>query len=135
MKNINNIETNKDLLLFINSEKKSFCNINFKTIYKCFINCFIKTLININNKLKSIDNLKLHVTTGSNILFHVFIILLNYSNNITLTIFLSERAILLYTEFILMAKNPNINKELYYIPNLTDAMNFAYKKTRTIKFR
>jgi hypothetical protein len=62
-------------------------------------------------------------------MFHVFWVLLNYTNNINVTIILAERAILLFTEFILMAKNSHISKDLYYIPNVTDAMNFAYKKT------
>ena len=75
------------------------------------------------------DNNYTYTIASSNILFHVFWVLLNYTNNLTVTIFLSERAILLFTEFILMASNPTINKELYYIPNLTDAMNFSYKKT------
>tara|TARA_E500000178_G_scaffold268232_1_gene265834 strand:+ start:721 stop:1251 length:531 start_codon:yes stop_codon:yes gene_type:complete len=28
-----------------------------------------------------------------------------------------------------MSKNPSINKDLYFTPNITDAINFAYKKT------
>lgn len=120
---------NTDLLTFINNEKKENINYNFHNIYNFFFKCFIKTIVEVNNKIKDIDNIQIHVITGSNVMFHVFCVLLNYSNNLTLTIFLSERAVLLYTEFIIMSKNPNINKDLCYIPNLVDAMNFAFKKT------
>jgi len=123
------IDNTTDLLAFIDSEKKSACNFNFNKIYSYFSKCFIKTLTTVHDKMKETDNIQIYTIASSNILFHVFWVLLNYTNNLTVTIFLSERAILLFTEFILMASNPNINKDLYYIPNLTDAMNFAYKKT------
>jgi hypothetical protein len=123
------IDNSVDLLAFINSEKKSVCNFNFNKIYSYFSKCFIKTLITVHDKMEETDNNYTYAIASSNILFHVFWVLLNYTNNLTVTIFLSERAILLFTEFILMASNPNINKELYYVPNLTDAMNFSYKKT------
>ena len=37
--------------------------------------------------------------------------------------------ILLFSEFIILSRDPSINKDLCYIPNLSDAINFAYKKT------
>lgn len=122
---------NLELINFINKEK-TYNYLNNPKIYSCFIKCFIKTLINIHTKLNeiiNINNINTHVITGSNVMYHVFWIIINYTNNLSVTIFLSEKAVLLYTEFILMAQNPIINKELYYIPNLIDAMNFAYKKT------
>ena len=73
--------------------------------------------------------MSLNVITGSNIMFNVFWTILLYSNNMTLTIFLAERSVLLFTEFILMAYNPFINKDLFYTPNIIDAINFSYKKT------
>ena len=76
---------------------------------------------------KKFDNQKI-LSTGSNILFNVFICLLNYTNNLTLSIFLAERSVLLFTEFIILSRDPEINKDLYYIPTITDAVNFSYTK-------
>jgi hypothetical protein len=124
-----NIENNNDLIKFIELEKKTVNNTSNEKIIDMFYKCFFKTLIETNIKFKNIDNFKKSVYIGSNIMFNVFWIILNYTNNLTLTIFLSERAILLFSEFIILSRDPSINKDLCYIPNLSDAINFAYKKT------
>ena len=46
-----------------------------------------------------------------------------------LTIFLAERAILLYTEFIIMSNDKQVMKDVCYQPTMTDPILFAYKKT------
>ena len=51
-------------------------------------------------------------------MFNVFWILLLYTNNLTLSIFLSERSILLFTEFVVLSTDPKVNKDLSYIPNI-----------------
>ena len=43
--------------------------------------------------------------------------------------FLTERAVLLFTEFIIMSKNPMLNKEFRFMPNICDALAFSVKKT------
>jgi len=43
--------------------------------------------------------------------------------------FLTERAVLLFTEFIIMSKNPMLNKEFRFMPNISDAFAFSVKKT------
>ena len=55
--------------------------------------------------------------------------MLSYTKNIKLTMFFSERAILLYTEFIIMSRNPILNNDLNFTPNINDALQFVYKKT------
>jgi len=124
-----NLENNNDLLKFIENEKKQYNDFNNEKIINLFYKCFYKTLIEIHDKFKHIENYNKTVYIGSNIMFNVFWILLNYTNNLTLTIFLSERAVLLFSEFIILSKDPKINKDLCYVPNLSDAINFAYKKT------
>ena len=124
-----NIENNNDLIKFIELEKKKINNISNEKLIDVFYKCFLKTLIETNIKFKNIDNSKKNVYMGSNIMFNVFWIILNYTNNITLTVFLAERSILLFSEFIILSRDPSINKDLCYIPNLSDAINFAYKKT------
>ena len=126
------IENNTDLVDFINKEKLKYNELNQSKIHKYFSKCFIKTIIEIDNKFKNLESeIGNHngVILGTNMLFHVFWILISYTNNIRLTIFLSERAILLFTEFVIMAKEPSIKDDLCYIPNILDAVAFAYKKT------
>ena len=124
-----NIENNNDLFNFIENERKVINISENKTIIELFYKCLIKTILEVHTKFINIeDNIK-HVYIGSNIVFNVFWILLNYTNNLTLTIFLSERSILLFSEFIILSRDPKINKDLCYAPNLSDAINFAYKKT------
>ena len=124
-----NIETNNDLIKFIELEKKEVNTVSNDKIIDAFYKCFLKTLVETNIKFKNLDNFKKNVYMGSNIMFNVFWIILNYSNNLSLTIFLAERSILLFSEFIILSRDPSINKDLCYIPNLSDAINFAYKKT------
>ncbi len=62
-------------------------------------------------------------------IYHIYFILINYSNNIKLTIFLLERSILLYTEFIIMSQDKKMVDEIYFIPNINDAVSFSFKKT------
>jgi hypothetical protein len=127
-----NIENNSDLIEFINKEKRNYSELNHNKVYKYFCRCTIKTVNEIHEKFSEKEaeiDLKNGVIMGTNMLYHVFWILITYTNNIKLTIFLTERAILLFTEFILMSKEPNIKDDLCYDPNITDAVSFAYKKT------
>jgi hypothetical protein len=124
-----NIENSENLLKFINNEKKPFNNFNNNKTIDFFYKIYIKNILEMKNKFKKINNNKHIIFIGSNILYNVFISLLNYTNNLTLSIFLAERSILLYTEFIILSRDPDINKDLYYIPTISDAINFSYKKT------
>lgn len=124
-----NIENADNLLKFINNEKKPFNDFNNTKTIDFFYKIYIKNILEMETKFKKIKNSKHIVFIGSNILYNVFISLLNYTNNLTLSIFLAERAILLYTEFIILSRDPDINKELYYIPTISDAVHFSYKKT------
>ena len=80
-------------------------------------------------KFKDIANINESVISGINMIYHIYFILINYTNNIKLTIFLLERAILLYTEFIIMSQDKKMVDEIYFIPNINDAVSFSFKKT------
>ena len=125
------IEKNSDLINFINDECKKLEEPNLNKIFKCFCKCFCKSLTDIWNKFKDIENLDLKesIILGSNMIYHIYWFLIVYANNLKLSIFLTERAILLYTEFIIMSRDPSVNKELYFTPTISDAVSFAYKKT------
>ena len=125
------IEKKTDLISFINDESKIYEEPNLNKIFKCFCKCFCKTLKDISIKFKGMENLDIKeaLLMGSNMIYHIYWLLIGYANNLKLTIFLTERAILLYTEFIIMSRDPKLNKDIYFTPNISDAVAFAYKKT------
>ncbi len=124
------IEKNSDLLEFINSEKYEE-DIDISKSYLYFNTCCCKTLIELDKKLKGLNDKSMtqEIIMGTQMFSHVFFVLLGYTNNLKLTIFLAERAILLYTEFIIMSNDKQVMKDVCYQPSLTDPILFAYKKT------
>ena len=124
------IEKKKNLIDFIDKEVEDTSISDINKAFKFFNKCLSKSIIECYNKLYSINiNILDAVNSCSDLVFHVYWSLLSYTNNIRLTIFLSERAVLLFTEFITMSRNPMLNKELKFTPNINDALIFAYKKT------
>ena len=125
------ISKKKDLSDFINGEINKGEQININKAFKLFNKCLTKSLVECLIKFYEIENIDTSNALSSclDLVYHVYWSLLAYTNNIKLTIFLSERAILLYSEFITMSQNPILNSELYLIPNINDALTFAYKKT------
>lgn len=130
MNNLNhNIENNSiELIQFINKVKQTK-KINYKQIYRVFSKCLAKSIIEMDNKFKSLQSSNESIISGINMIYHIYYILIVYSNNIKLTIFLLERAILLYTEFIIMSQDKNMVEEIYFVPNINDAISFSFKKT------
>tara|TARA_Y100000590_G_scaffold201465_1_gene228917 strand:- start:527 stop:1303 length:777 start_codon:yes stop_codon:yes gene_type:complete len=124
------IEKNSDLLEFINSEVYT-TDIDINKAYLYFNTCCCKTLIELDKKLKNLNDKpkRQEIIMGTQMFFHVFFVLLSYTNNLKLTIFLAERAILLYTEFIIMSNDKQVMKDVCYQPSITDPILFAYKKT------
>ena len=124
------IEKNSDLLEFINSERLEE-KIDLNKSYLYFNTCCCKTIIELHKKLENLNekSMKEEIVMGVKMFSHVFFVLLSYTNNLKLTIFLAERAILLYTEFIIMSNDKQVMKDVCYQPTLTDPITFAYKKT------
>lgn len=127
------IEKKYDLEQFINTEIKIYSNgdINLSKIFKYYYKCQSRILFEIYDKLKNLCEKEMYqiIQYGSNMVNHIFWILYSYSLNIKLTMFLTERAILLFTEFIIMSKNPLLNKEFRFMPSINDAFCFSIKKT------
>jgi hypothetical protein len=117
-----------ELIDFINQEKV-FKKINSKKIINIFNKCIIKSILELDIKFNSINNKHKSIIACINMIYNVFIILILYSNNIKLTIFLVERSILLYSEFIIMSQDKKMINEICFLPNITDALSFSYKKT------
>lgn len=117
-----------ELINFINKERSSK-KINYKKILNFFHKCLNRSIIEMNNKFSKIKGIHETIISGINMIYHIFYILITYTNNIKLTIFLLERAILLYTEFIIMSQDKSVVDEIYFIPNINDAIAFSFKKT------
>lgn len=122
------IENSVELITFINKERYTK-KINYKKVVRFFYKCLHKSIIEMNIKFKEIDNSNESLISGINMIYHIFFILIVYTNNIKLTIFLLERSILLYTEFIIMSQDKKVVEEIYFVPNINDAVSFSFKKT------
>ena len=118
----------KELIDFINQEKINK-KVNPKKVLIYFNKCISNSLIELDNKLEKVENKYNSIIAGINMIFNIFFIIIFYSNNIKLTIFLVERSILLYTEFIIMSQDKKIIDDICFTPNITDAISFSYKKT------
>jgi len=120
-----------DLLVLIEQEKlpfQKFDQINSLKFYCYYIS---KVVVETYLKLKEFDNLDLNeaILTGSNMIHHIFWILTSYTFNLQPTVFLVDRAILLYIQFIVMSRNPEMNNDPCYLPNISDALTFTYRKS------
>ena len=107
-----------DLNIFLQSKiETSYPNI--QTIYNLYSKLIYKALIKIYDKFKNIDYCLKAIETIHNI----FWIILNYSNNLKLCMFLSERAVILFIEYVVLSDN--INENICFL----DIKKFIYKKT------
>lgn len=122
-----------DLEQFINSEVKNYQNgdTDLSKIYRYYYKCLVKIIIEIYEKIDNIKDIDLNeiIKYGTNMVTHIYWFLYGYSLNLKLTMFMTERAVLLFCEFIIMSKNPMLNKEFRFLPNISDAIAFTLKKT------
>ena len=120
-----------DLVEFIKNEKKRWNSAEAEKSPTIYIKHATKTLFEMYQKLHKITDINLLHTldTGLSLIYHVFWLLFSYTYNLKLTMFLSERAILLFTEFIVMSRNPLLNRDMNFLPNINDAVLFSYRKT------
>ena len=122
-----------DLEQFINSEVKNYQNgdTDLLKIYRYYYKCLVKIIIEIYEKLDNVKDIDLNeiIKYGTNMVTHIYWFLYGYSLNLKLTMFMTERAVLLFCEFIIMSKNPMLSKEFRFLPNVSDALAFSLKKT------
>lgn len=122
---------NKEYSLFPLDELKQKSKHNgdildMKKVFSIYNTCSIKTIIELKNKL---DNKYNYIEMGISVLYYIFFLVLRSSNNIKLCLKLSERAILLFTEFIIQSREKKASGDLVFSPSIGDAVSFAYKKT------
>lgn len=123
-----NVDKNIELIEFLNQEKLNK-KISSRKIHAYFNKCIIKSLLELENKFSNISNKDFYILNGCNMVFYVYFILIFYTNNIKLTLFLMDRSILFYTEFIIMSQDKKLIDQICFIPNINDALFFTYKKT------
>ena len=100
---IQNIDNSSgELKSFIDKERLAK-KINFKKIFRYFSKCLRKSIIEMKIKFKDIANINESIISGINMIYHIYFILINYSNNINNNI--PSKGPLLYTEFIIMSQD------------------------------
>lgn len=120
----------QDIIQFINQEKKKPNISDIHKSFKLFTKIMYKSLYDIYTKTKELEiNFNNLIECGTLLIYHVYWTIYTNSYNIKLTMFLTERCILLFTEFIIMSRNPILNNDLNFIPDINDAMHFSLKKT------
>ena len=112
----------------VNNSQKNII-LSDKHILNYFHTFIDKNITEIYDKFKTYKNILDIVNYLCNMIYNIFWIVFNNSRNIFLTLFLLDKSILLFTEFIILSSDPSIVKDLYYKPNIIDALNFSYKKT------
>jgi hypothetical protein len=100
--------------------------LDMKRVYSIYNTCSIKTIIELKTKLNDKYN---YIEMGISVLYYIFFLVLRSSKNMKLCLKLSERAILLFTEFIIQSKEKKASGDLVFNPSIADAVSFAYKKT------
>ena len=127
----NNEELNNNIIEFINN-KKLQDKLSDLEIYKYFIQLIHNFSLKLNNKFLNIENKNEIIFNGINIIVNLYFILIFHSNNIKLTIFLIERAMLLYNEFIIMSNDNSIINDICFTPNINDEFYLFIKKQLVI---
>tara|TARA_B100000131_G_scaffold216820_1_gene208462 strand:- start:686 stop:1612 length:927 start_codon:yes stop_codon:yes gene_type:complete len=116
------------MLEFINSKIILSNKIQFNKVYQFFIKIMIKALVCPTEKLTNNE----YSTICYDIVFNVFWTLFNYTKNIKLTMFLCDRSIDLFNEYmemILAALNSNLLSQNKIKIKPTDIKLFIYNKT------
>lgn len=114
-------DKDNQLLHFIETKQDVSTILNERDLYYIFTksirNSFVKTYEQLNNIEYSIH--------CSNIVVSIFWIVLSYTNNLKLTLFLCERAIILFIEYITLSRTMMNSEPI----NITDVKLFIYRKT------
>lgn len=124
-------DSKENLLEFIQKESLLIAPQSNKIILETYACALWKGFFDMKHKLqqlKELDSLKA-IDMGLLLIDNVFWIIYNYSANIQLTLFLTERGRLLYTEFLYMSRTHQLMKELNAYPTIHDGFQFAIKKS------
>ena len=122
------LTNNQDMLDFINSKVMKPSKLQFSKVYQFFLKIIMKSILSSIEKLNNTE----YSLICCDIVFNIFWTLLNYTRNIKLTMFLCDRSIDLFNEYmemIIAALNNNILSENKIKIKTTDIKLFIYNKT------
>lgn len=117
---MSSINKDAELLNFIEKKKLDKDSIDLKKIFFLFLRVMKNTIINCYIKLNNVN----FTSSCIEMIFSIFWIIYSYTYNAKLTMFLSERAVVLFNEYINLSSNMESNNV-----NLADVKLFIYKKT------
>ena len=120
-----------DLVKFIHQESLSEKKQSNQVIIETYACTLWKGFFDMKHKLYNIPKLNtIHaIEMGIQLIDNLFWILFHYSSNLQLTLFLTERGRLLYTEFLSMSRSHQLMKQLNTYPSIHDGFQFAIKKS------
>lgn len=124
-------DSKENLLEFIQKESLLSVPQSNKVIIETYACALWKGFFDMKHKMQHLRDLDCTkaVDMGLLLIDNVFWIIYNYSSNIQLTLFLTERGRLLYTEFLHMSRTHQLMKELNSFPSIHDGFQFAIKKS------
>ncbi len=114
-----------DLLQFINQKKQENIDVPNKKIVTNYCKVITNSITKCYEKV-SVDK---YCIICMETIDHLFWVLFMYSKNLKLTMFLCDRAILLFNEYIIMTKSSIQGLTSKDNVHLTDVKSFVYKKT------
>jgi hypothetical protein len=116
---------------FIKHETISSKKISKHIVIETFACTLWKGFFDMKHRLYKIQNLdvQLAVETGIRLINNLFWILFNCSSNLQLTLFLTERGRLLYSEFLSMSRTHALMQNAEHFPSIQDGFQFAIKKS------
>ena len=114
-----------DLLNFINQKKQSEIDITPKKIIHMYSKIIISSVTRSLGKL----GIYKYTVACCETVIQLFWILFLYSKNLKLTMFLCDRAILLFNEYVIMTKSTLFGNNSLDSVNLSEVKCFVYKKT------
>ena len=114
-----------ELIKFIDSKVLKKNQIEYSTILYFFCKIIKEAIIKCYTRLQDLD----WIQECLNIVFNIFWQIFPYTFNIKLSMFLCERAILLFNEYIDLAKNTFKENNSEFKINSTDVKLFIYKRT------
>ena len=118
---MSNLNKEDQLLTFIEKKKIVDNTIDIKRLFFIYTKAIRNSIIKTFEKIKKYD-MTIHCCEMVN---SIFWIIVRYTNNLKLTMFLCERAIILFIEYISLSNNLSSQQEL----NILDVKLFIYKKT------
>jgi hypothetical protein len=119
------------LLNFIQSETLQKKKLSQHVVVEAFTCTLWKGFFDMKHRLYQINNLDVQkaVDTGITLIDNLFWILFNCSSNLQLTLFLTERGRLLYSEFLSMSRTHALMQNVDVYPTIQDGFQFAIKKS------